>query len=538
DETIRLGDALTLLAPGAGILAQDISAGAMPIEPDGFNDCNELITSVTYVKAPEFVRMIQTLMGNEEFVKGLDAYHSKYKHSNASRADWVTAMGESSGQDFTEMAAGWLKKTGYPIVAVDRSYDNGKYTLQLTQTNGEWQFPFVAAVCNSEGEVLAEKTEWVKTKDHTIVFETEEPAFVSLNRGYSFFGKVKYGVTEEELFLQVRKDKDVVARYSAWYRLWDTEKMRLLKDEDAAVREDLVDLYFELFQDEELLNRVGAKFLTIFSSVEDETYAHKYRELYEMRKRISTAIAKKYSSKLKELYNHYASVVASGKTYLEKQTHAVKNRQLKNLCLGLLSRLDTPEVHAIIKGQLDNPTAATDKYAALGLYLESSAADKMEVLHQQEEVLKQNLVSWEMFLYIVGGTDAENGLALIKDVSSSASFRIDQSNDQRGLFGSFARNKKRSLQTAPGRAYLQEIIIKLAPVNEYTTGHLVKVLGNLDKMDAEYHVPLIGLMVNILQALNVEKTPSVYNTVKRMIMELPIAREAYEKENGKIEELG
>ena len=61
---------------------------------------------------------------------------------------------------------------------------------------------------------------------------------------------------------------------------------------------------------------------------------------------------------------------------------------------------------------------------------------------------------------------------------------------------------------------------------------------NLDKMDAEYHVPLIGLMVNILQALNVEKTPSVYNTVKRMIMELPIAREAYEKENGKIEELG
>lgn len=542
EDQIRLGNAQYLLAPASGVLAQDAAAGAMPIEPDGFNDCNELITSVTYVKAPEFVRMIQTVMGKEQFVKGLAAYHAKYKHSNASRADWINAMGEETGQDFTTMAQQWLKQTGYPIVAVDRSYnaEEKKYTLELTQTNEEkvWQFPFVVALCKADGEVIAEKTVWVKEKEETIIFsDVSEPAFVSLNRSYSFFGKVQYGVSEEELLLQVKNDRDIVARYLAWYQLWDKEKMRLLKDEDAPVRAELIDLFFEFLNNEVLMEKVGVNFLTIYESVEDEKYAHKYKELYAVRKRISMAIAKKYSQQLLSLYHKYAATKTSGKTYLEQQAAAIHARRLKNLCLGLLSRIDSSEIQELIKKQIANPTAASDRSVALALYLESSAPDKLAILKEQEDLMKQNLVSWEIFLYLVGGSDAENALELIKEVENSAAFRIDQSNDQRGLYGSFARNKKRSLQTPEGRAFLQESIIKLAPVNEYTTGHLVKTLGYVDKMDPEYHVPLIQLMVNVLDALSVEKTPSVFNTVKRMITELPVAREAYEKEHGKIKGL-
>jgi hypothetical protein len=90
------------MAPGGGTFAMDDQAAAMPIEPDGFNDPNELITGVTYVKAPEFVRMIETLMGKERFVKGLDLYHRRYKHSNATRG---AVGGGDGGGLWTEFSA-------------------------------------------------------------------------------------------------------------------------------------------------------------------------------------------------------------------------------------------------------------------------------------------------------------------------------------------------------------------------------------------------------------------------------------------------
>ena len=58
----RLDRVLELLAPVSGTFALDSGAASMPIIPEGFNDPNDLITAVTYVKAPEYVRMVETLI--------------------------------------------------------------------------------------------------------------------------------------------------------------------------------------------------------------------------------------------------------------------------------------------------------------------------------------------------------------------------------------------------------------------------------------------------------------------------------------------
>mgnify|MGYP001616399287 CR=1 FL=1 len=47
EEYCRLQTVLGLLSPDRGTLLQDEGAASMPIEPDGFNDPNELITSIT-----------------------------------------------------------------------------------------------------------------------------------------------------------------------------------------------------------------------------------------------------------------------------------------------------------------------------------------------------------------------------------------------------------------------------------------------------------------------------------------------------------
>ena len=71
DDFRRLYEVLLAFRPGTGPLAQDESAVAMPIEPVGFNRTQELISAMTYQKAPEFVRMIETLLTPPVFVRGL-----------------------------------------------------------------------------------------------------------------------------------------------------------------------------------------------------------------------------------------------------------------------------------------------------------------------------------------------------------------------------------------------------------------------------------------------------------------------------------
>ncbi len=230
----RLATVLTLLSPEDGTLVLDRGAGSMPIEPDGFNDPNDLITGVTYVKAPEVVRMIETLMGEETFAVGLACYHTRYRHANASRADWVRCMEEVSGLDLSGMAEVWLKEIGYPTVTAASSYDADarRFTLSLRQSrlpNGRiWEFPFRFALVGWDGSDIVERTIRVTGEEERVVLEdVDVPAFLSLNRGYSFYGTVADTADGEELALQAVKDSDMVNRFIAFSRLADAEKVQL-----------------------------------------------------------------------------------------------------------------------------------------------------------------------------------------------------------------------------------------------------------------------------------------------------------------------
>ncbi len=88
-----------------------------------------------------------------------------------------------------------------------------------------------------------------------VIENVDMPAFLSLNRGYSFYGKLVYKTSQEELLIQVRKDSDIIGRFTAFYTLVDREKLRLLKVPNAVPSEDFVELYYRLLNDRQLLER-------------------------------------------------------------------------------------------------------------------------------------------------------------------------------------------------------------------------------------------------------------------------------------------
>ena len=174
---------------------------------------------------------------------------------------------------------------------------------------------------------------------------------------------------------------------------------------------------------------------------------------------------------------------------LEETARVIKSRQAKNICLGILATLDTPDIHALIKQQFETATCATDRISAFAAYLNSSAPDKIEVLRAFEAESKQNLVAWEAFLSVIGNNSSADAVELVREMERSKAFRIEQANEQRSLYGSFARNRKKSLQTEEGRALFAEILRKLTPVNEYSTVNMLNAFANIDQMESKIPCP-------------------------------------------------
>jgi aminopeptidase N len=59
-------------------------------------------------------------------------------------------------------------------------------------------------------------------------------------------------------------------------------------------------------------------------------------------------------------------------------------------------------------------------------------------------------------------------------------------------------------------------------------------LGTLDHIDAEHQVPLVKMIDDVLQQLSPEKTPSAYNSLKRILLGSKKAIESYTKAGGKL----
>jgi len=536
----RLHTVLTLVAPGNGTLALDSGAASMPIEPDGFNDPNELITDITYVKGPEFVRMVETLMGKEGFARGLDLYHRRYRHGNASRADWVRAMEESSGMDFSAMAEVWLKQTGFPTVTVAASYDpDGKMmNISLRQSGfgagKPWTFPFRIALVDESGNDTADIVHRVEKENEDIAIPSgKKPAFLSLNRGHSFYGRVAYAAPVDELYLQAEKDRDITARYLAFLAIVDSEKMKILLDPSVFVDPRCTDLIFRTLSDDELMERAGGQFLSIFESVQDQRYAHRYRALWEIKEKIQRSVALRYESDLLSLYAK-TSVPGEKRGTLEEEVPAIKRRSVRNACLAFLARLDTPEIHTILRDQLGTSLSATDRLAAFSLLMNSSSPDRLLVLGSFEKEAAAHPVSWENFLSVIGSLDSADIVNILSRVEKSGTFRIEQTNDQRALYGRFAMNRKQSLQTEAGRTFLQQTLQKLSLINEYSTVSLLHAFDALDLMEEQYHVPLVRILARLLEDLDPSAAPSVYNTARRILMGSPAAVAHFERVEGSI----
>jgi puromycin-sensitive aminopeptidase len=110
-------------------LALDAMVSAHPIRADVNNaeEAGESFDAITYEKGGAVLRMIEGFLGADRFRDGIRLYMRRHREANATADDLWGALGEASGQPIIEMANGWIRQTGYPLVdvALSASTDGG-----------------------------------------------------------------------------------------------------------------------------------------------------------------------------------------------------------------------------------------------------------------------------------------------------------------------------------------------------------------------------------------------------------------------------
>ena len=77
--------------------------------------------------------MLEGFLGADRFRDGIRLYMRRHREANATADDLWGALGEASGQPILEMANGWIRQTGYPLVDVALATEAAAWRVELKQ---------------------------------------------------------------------------------------------------------------------------------------------------------------------------------------------------------------------------------------------------------------------------------------------------------------------------------------------------------------------------------------------------------------------
>ncbi len=183
---------------------------------------NNFYTSTVYEKGAEIIRMIHTLLGEENYRKATDLYFETFDGQAVRTDDFLWAMSKASGIDLTEFET-WYHQSGTPTLRVDDSFHNGVYKLTLTQIvpnavddskQKPYYFPLKIGLIGLIGKEILEEVLIVSKEREEFIFEgLDSKPYLSINRDFS--APIIIEQTAKEYAFLMKHDKNSFVRYES-----------------------------------------------------------------------------------------------------------------------------------------------------------------------------------------------------------------------------------------------------------------------------------------------------------------------------------
>jgi aminopeptidase N len=216
--------------------AEDQGPLAHPVRPSSFLKIDNFYTATVYEKGAEVIRMLRTLLGPEDFRRGMDLYFERLDGTAATVEQFVESFEAATGRDLKPMF-GWYEQAGTPTLTLEQAYDEAAGALELilrqetAPTPGQPQkrplpIPVRLGLINENGAAMSFSLDGAPPAEEAlVVLDAPErrirlegvpsrPA-VSALRGFSAPVTLKTDSPSEDRYLQLAADRDLFNRWEA-----------------------------------------------------------------------------------------------------------------------------------------------------------------------------------------------------------------------------------------------------------------------------------------------------------------------------------
>ncbi|MCS5491981.1 M1 family metallopeptidase [Algoriphagus limi] len=216
---------LTSLYPGA--YSEDRTKGTNPIRQELANlkNAGSLYGGIIYNKAPIMMRQLETLMGEEAFRKGIQAYIKNFADGNAEWNDLVQLLDQQTPEDLMAWSEVWVNQSSRPIFSQELKLDvTGKIeSLSLSQqaedgSHKVWPQLFEVTLIYEEGDKVIP----VSMKGRSVEIQEAKGLVKPLAILYNSNG-LGYGVfpIDEAYLDRIPSIENEVSRASAFLNLFE-----------------------------------------------------------------------------------------------------------------------------------------------------------------------------------------------------------------------------------------------------------------------------------------------------------------------------
>lgn len=489
---------------------EDAGPLAHPVRPDSYVKIDNFYTATVYQKGAELVRMIHTLIGKEAFRRGMDLYIARNDNSAATIEDFVAAMAQASGRDFSVFMR-WYDQAGTPELHMRDAYDatTRRYTLTLRQHTAPTprqpeklpvQIPVAMGLLDPSGAPLPTRLSTeakAVTGTRIIVLEQVEQSFVfedvpqhptpSLLRGFSAPVQLR-GLNLTQLRHLAAHDSDPFVK-------WDSGQqyaMHILLEMAAAWRrgdelhldEGLLEASRVILRDADHDPAFAAEVLTLPGEavLADQMEIADVDAVHTARTFARAVLGLALSDEFMALYRRLSASSEDGLS----EGEIFGRRALKNLCLAYLAAGQGKGMVPLVYAQFTQARNMTDVLAALGILCEIDAPQRQAALDQFYDKWRHDDLVLDKWFAIQASSPVTGTIEHVQALGQHVDFDLTNPNRVRALLAAFATANPTRFHAASGEGYrfVADLVQSLDRVNSQVAARMVAPLGMWRRQDA------------------------------------------------------
>jgi len=481
----------------AAQFVEDAGPLAHPVRPEAYKEINNFYTATVYEKGAEVVRMVETLIGPEQFRAGMDLYFARHDGEAATVEQFIQCFADASGRDMSQFMR-WYSQAGTPQVTVSGRFDAAakSYTLEAKQsvppTPGQphkepMVIPLALGLVDKDGRDLP-LTLSDGGRLERGVFVLDQPAqrltftniaerpVLSINRGFSAPIKLDSDLSADDLAFLAAHDGDPFNRWQAL----QTISMRLLIDNVTAMRagraprreDKLMVALATILEDVRLEPAFVA--LALVPPGEGDVAREIGHDIdpdaiHQARSTLRAEIGAQLAPALSTLYERMT--VPGG---YSPDAKSAGRRSLRNVSLDLMAATAAADAIARAARQYEAADNMTDRMAALATLSLHDAPQRKEALADFYRRYASDALIVDKWFSLQAAIPQAGTLDAVRALTRHAAFSMSNPNRVRAVVGAFAQGNPTQFNRADGAGYefVADSILALDPKNPQLSARL------------------------------------------------------------------